>query len=265
MSEFLKSKNSEATSKSFPHHEETNEISHMHHETEHDSTDTTKLKRLFFDNLVSVGHEFRYGKSMNHLDDYEWLENHYMKVLSNPTTYRLIESVRSWDLYTYQHSLDVFVLSSLLAKRTGIDHIKDFSTGCLLHDIGKLHIPRDVLKKPARLTFDEYELIKMHTIYGYTTLLYNDYAEDIANLAKYHHERTDGSGYPCGLLGHEMSAQIKLLGMVDVYCALTLDRPYRKAFSLTEAVNILREESIPTDDPLFIEFIKMLDLPNGNE
>lgn len=180
--------------------------------------------------------------------------------MSNTTIYNYLKKIQEWDFYTYQHSLDVFILGSLFAKKLNLSNIESFSTGCLLHDVGKLKIPKKILKKPSGLNSTEYNLIKNHTIFGYQIMKKLNFSEDIANLAKSHHERINGSGYPKGLKTTEIKTEVKLLSIVDVYSALTLNRPYREAYGSPNAQRILLNECKVVDDYYFHKFFQMLDI-----
>jgi len=220
----------------------------------------SKLKDEFFNSLINFGHEYRYGIALHQEDDFQWLESLYIKFMMNIDISRLIRKLKKWDYESYLHSLDVFILGSLFARKLELDDVESFALGCLLHDIGKLDIPRDILNKPSQLSFKEYELIKNHTIYGYKILKRNNFSEDIALLAKYHHERGNGNGYPEGLTDVDLEDEIKILSIVDVYSALTLNRPYRRAYGSTKAQRILLNECKMVDKIYFYKFFKMLNI-----
>lgn len=134
-----------------------------------------------------------------------------------------------------------------------------------LHDIGKMAIRESILLKPDKLTEDEMDIVRTHTDIGAKNLqeiyIHNEHNEFIKmaiEIARYHHERWDGSGYPCGLKGIEIPLSARITSVVDVYDILTSDRCYRKAFSHEEAMEIMKEESGKGFDPLIIEiFIKI--------
>ncbi|WP_099158054.1 HD-GYP domain-containing protein [Virgibacillus ndiopensis] len=222
--------------------------------------DKSELERDFLNNLSYVAYEYRYGIALHELTDYQWLENLFIKLMSDTTTCELMEKLGNWDFYSYKHSFDVFILGSLLAKKLEIDNIENFATGCLLHDIGKLIVPKSVLNKPSRLNLEEYNLIKNHTVFGYDLLKQHNFSEDAAILAKYHHERVNGSGYPDGLKNTEITDIVKILSIVDVYSALTLDRPYREAYGSATAEKILINECKMVGNYYFYNFFKMLDI-----
>ncbi|WP_157950974.1 HD-GYP domain-containing protein [Peribacillus acanthi] len=217
-----------------------------------------ELRMEFFNNLVSIEHQERYGHALHDLKEYQWLEELFVTIMSNATTRDLMFQVKEWDLYTYQHSFDVFLLSSLMAKRLGVVDIEEFSTGALLHDVGKIRIPQNILAKPGKLTPFEFDVIKNHTVFGYLILLGHDYPESIAYLARDHHEKNNGTGYPTGLTGKEMPKHLPVLSIADIYSALTLDRPYRKAFNPYKAMEVLLKEYQCDDPYLFQRFFMLL-------
>ncbi len=125
------------------------------------------------------------------------------------------------------------------------DRIDTIVSASALHDIGKISIPDSVLLKPGRLTEDEYELMKSHTIRG-AEMLENvdgvwsdDFKRCCANICKYHHERYDGSGYPYGIEGDEIPLEAQLVSIVDVYDALCSERIYKKAYSLDKSFHMI--------------------------
>ena len=146
------------------------------------------------------------------------------------TVTALSEAVDAKDRYTSGHSKRVAEYSRVIAKRMGKNVAEQemiYRAG-LLHDVGKIRIPIDIINKPGKLTDEEYDLIKIHPIIGYHIL--KDISEhyDIAIAAKYHHERYDGKGYPNGLLGENIPELARILAIADSYDAMTSNRSYRK-------------------------------------
>lgn len=129
-----------------------------------------------------------------------------------------------------------------------------------LHDIGKVAIPEHILMKPGKLNDEEMATMKMHTTYGYDTLvkikaLYekNNFINMGIHICKYHHEKYDGSGYPDGLSGNEIPLAARIVAVVDVYDALVSERPYKKAYSQDKALSIIKEGSGNMFDPLLVD------------
>ena len=148
-----------------------------------------------------------------------------------------------YDEYTGNHIIRVGVLSAQIACWLGFedDFVEKIKESAPLHDIGKLLVPRDILKKRGILTSEEYEEMKKHTIYGAKILEGIEEFEMAKNIALYHHEKFDGSGYPYGLKDDDIPIEALIVALVDVYDALRSPRPYKRAFSLQEAFKIITE------------------------
>ena len=135
-------------------------------------------------------------------------------------------------------------------------YLEDISSAAYLHDIGKIGISDSILNKPGKLTNEEFALIKQHTIIGYDLLLEakkklkEETLYTLAlEIARHHHERYDGNGYPDGLSGEEIPLSARIMAIVDVYDALTSKRPYKEAFSHKEALRIIEKDSGSHFDP----------------
>ncbi|MER2128043.1 HD domain-containing phosphohydrolase [Solibacillus sp.] len=175
--------------------------------------------------LGQLSSETRYGKLLNNAEDIQLLAGLFTSYLENPTVYKLLSNLKNHDEATYLHSIDVFTLGTLFAISEGIITIEEVGLGFLFHDIGKLYTASELLKKVQKLTKNEYAVIQYHAMQGYEILHQHGLAH-IAHFAKSHHERVDGSGYPEGLEASELSIELQILQLVDVYSALTMDRPY---------------------------------------
>ena len=141
----------------------------------------------------------------------------------------LSEAVDAKDRYTSGHSKRVAEYSRMIARRMGKSMAEQemiYHAG-LLHDVGKIGIPIEVINKPGRLTDDEYELIKVHPVTGYHILRDISVQNEMAIASKYHHERYDGKGYPNGLVGENIPEVARILGVADSYDAMTSNRSYR--------------------------------------
>lgn len=156
------------------------------------------------------------------------------------------------DDYTFKHSLGVSVLAVTLGKWLGYseESILELSIIGLLHDIGKLKIPEEIVNKPGKLTPEEFELMKRHSLYSYEILLETgDFNEDILLGVLQHHEKINGTGYPDGLKGEEIHEYAKIIAVCDIYSALTSDRLYKYKDSPFNVADYLREESFQSLDP----------------
>ncbi len=141
-----------------------------------------------------------------------------------------LNNVSQVDDYTYGHCVNVSVLCSVICKWLAMDEAtsKDIVTAGLLHDLGKCNISPEILNKPGKLTPEEWEEIKKHTIYGYRMLEMAKAPYNIRVGALMHHEREDGSGYPTGLRGEQIPLIAKIIAIADVYDAMTSNRPHRE-------------------------------------
>jgi len=166
------------------------------------------------------------------------------------------------DQETEGHSKRVTSLALSLAARLGIpeEEISTISRGALLHDVGKIGIPDSILKKPGQLDEEEWKLMKTHPLIAYNMLSRIPYLKESLVIPLYHHEKWDGSGYPEGLKGEKIPLAARLFSVIDVFDALTSDRPYRKAWSKEKAMEYIREQAGRHFDPDIVKtFISMLD------
>ncbi len=153
-----------------------------------------------------------------------------------------ISDIRSIDDYTFSHSVNVCILSLIIGIAMGVkgDNLKDLGTGALLHDVGKVMVSEDILLKPSCLSKNEFEEAKRHTAYGYEILRNSSSINTaVQEIALYHHERLDGSGYPYGLKNSEIPLYARIVAVADVYDALTTDRVYRKKMLPHEVVDYM--------------------------
>lgn len=163
-------------------------------------------------------------------------------ILARKGVVESIGSISTYDGYTFTHSVDVCALAIGIGITLGLSRqeLLDLGTGSLLHDIGKLKIPRNILNKPGRLSPEEYEVIKMHPRLGYETVLKNaDVNPVAARTVLEHHERWDGSGYPEGKAGNDIHLFAAICGVADTYSAMTSNRVYRKAVPFHESYEML--------------------------
>jgi PAS domain S-box-containing protein/putative nucleotidyltransferase with HDIG domain len=150
--------------------------------------------------------------------------------------------VEARDPYTQGHERRVAQLSKLIALEMGLpaSDVDAVEMAALVHDVGKLSIPTEILIKPGRLSQTEFALIKGHSLGGYEILKKIDFGKPIAEIVLQHHERMDGSGYPNGLAGEEISMASRVLAVADVIEAMSSHRPYRPALGLDAAVREVR-------------------------
>jgi len=162
--------------------------------------------------------------------------------------------LKSSDDYTYTHSLNVSLLCNVLGHWLHMTNsqIENITVSGLLHDIGKIQISKDILVKPGKLTKEEFEEIKRHTLLGYQVIKDQNISKDIKLGVLMHHEKIDGSGYPQGLKGADIHPFGKLIAIADIYDAMTSNRSYHKKFSPFKVINMFEQESYGLLDTKFL-------------
>lgn len=176
------------------------------------------------------------------IDAYKTLSNIHVK---QGYFFLQFNKLKGHDEYTYRHALNVSVISSLIGKIIGLpsDTVELLGVMGLLHDIGKMKVPPEILNKPGKLTPEEFEIMKAHTLYGYEMLKNIEGTnERILQSPLYHHERLDGSGYPSGLTGSQIPLEVQIIAIADVFDAIGSDRVYKeKDSSYFAALELMKE------------------------
>ncbi|GGD10289.1 HD domain-containing phosphohydrolase [Pontibacillus salipaludis] len=220
--------------------------------------DRSFYESLFQETLSEVYEEKRYGIALHKRKVIDWLEELFVTIMMESAVSAKLLNLKEKDPYSFNHSFDVFMLGALFSNYLKLDSVIEFATACLFHDIGKLEVPEHVLLKEQKLTFKEFEIIQEHTINGEKMLYENAAPLLTQNMARSHHERLDGSGYPDGLLEGDLSRETMLLSIIDVYSALSLDRVYRSAKPSVEALEILLDSNDLYNYHLVCSFMDML-------
>ncbi|MBT7323668.1 MAG: response regulator, partial [Anaerolineae bacterium] len=163
----------------------------------------------------------------------------------------LVNMLKLRDNETEEHARRVLDFSERMAEEVGITNsaLQHMRWGVVLHDIGKIAIPDSILKKPGPLTKEEYETMKEHVCFAYQMLSALNLPTAVTDIPQYHHEKWDGSGYMMGLSGTDIPLSARLFTLVDVWDALTSDRPYRKAWSIEKTKAYFEEEKGKHFDP----------------
>ncbi|AWE08495.1 hypothetical protein DCE79_14450 [Lysinibacillus sp. 2017] len=216
-----------------------------------------ELGHDFLKVLGTLSSETRYGKALNNSEDVHFLKNLLANYMENPMIYKLFTNLKNHDESTYLHSMDVFTLGTLFALSEGITNIEEIALGYLFHDIGKMNITSTLLNKKERLTKEEYAAIQSHPTKGYQLLCSNGF-EHIAHFAKSHNERLDGSGYPEGLTNDQLSHEMQILQIVDVYSAITMKRSYKDGVAAVIAMEKLIKQHTKFDSNLVYRFIDLI-------
>ncbi|KPL73517.1 phosphohydrolase [Leptolinea tardivitalis] len=158
---------------------------------------------------------------------------------------------------TADHSRRVVEITERIAREMGLreEELLNIKRGALLHDIGKIGVPDNILLKPGPLTSDEWAIMRQHPEFAYRMLKDIDYLQSAIEIPYGHHERWDGSGYPRGLAGTDIPLAARIFSVVDVWDALLSDRPYRPAWDQKTVLNYLQEQSGKQFDPAVVEII----------
>ncbi|MGE7673376.1 HD-GYP domain-containing protein [Lysinibacillus sp. NPDC094403] len=189
-------------------------------------------------------------------------------VSGNDEILTILTDAYLFDEYLYQHSFQVTLYSIAIAKELGYsaEDLRLIGIGALLHDIGKIMVPKEILTKPGRLTSEEFETMKQHTRYGFD-LLRNLHSISliVAHCAFQHHERIDGSGYPRGLVDFEIHPFAKIIGVADVFDAVTTSRVYREKMLPSQGLAIVEAGCGTIYDARIVKALKnsVVHYPNG--
>jgi HD-GYP domain-containing protein (c-di-GMP phosphodiesterase class II) len=173
----------------------------------------------------------------------------------------LVQAIQYRDRYTKTHSDLVAEYAAKLSLQAGLsdEAVRAIRIAGVLHDVGKLIVPDDILKKPGPLTAEEYEVIKRHPLVGEMLIREAPFLEDVIQAVGCHHENYDGSGYPRGLRGDEIPLLGRVMAVADAYSAMCLDRPYRRALSTSEIIAELWAGAGTRFDPHLVQvFVDML-------
>lgn len=192
--------------------------------------------------IKSTLDDIRFGRSINVKQVKNAVENCVESVLNNPSALMLLTQLQNRDEYTSQHSFDVCVLSIAFGRFLGMprESLVELGICALLHDVGKMRVPIEILNKAGDLNDDEFDQIKLHTVHGRDILISaREIPSSAVDVAHAHHEHVDGSGYPRGLKSEQLTLFTRIISIADVYNAVTSERVYHDRQSHMEAVNIL--------------------------
>ncbi|MDG0970295.1 MAG: HD-GYP domain-containing protein [Porticoccaceae bacterium] len=205
--------------------------------------------------------DVRMGKTMDVNTAKSVVDDISKSVMSNSEALISIVRLKNVDEYTYMHSVAVCALMMAMAKALGWqkEQIKEAGLAGLLHDVGKANIPTGLLNKPGSLTEEENKLMRSHPEEGYKILKHQySVSAAILDVCLHHHEKVDGSGYPSGLIGNQISQLTKIASICDVYDAITSDRAYKEGWNPADALKKMSQWTGHLDQVLFQTFVKLI-------
>jgi putative nucleotidyltransferase with HDIG domain len=229
---------------------------------------------------VAEGIQYLYQdtESSNFMDVTRSITNDLVKAIDDNDAIAVdISALKVSDEYTFKHSVDVATMAMIVSRQYGFndEQVQQIGVSGLLHDIGKSRIPTEVLNKAQKLTDEEFALIKKHSLLGYEIL--KDKPE-LSNAVKMgvlqHHEKINGSGYPMGVTEEQIHIFAKIIAVTDIYDALVTERPYKKAFTPRNAVEMIMAMTGELDLQVMQSFLESVilypvgtnvDLSNGEK
>jgi putative nucleotidyltransferase with HDIG domain len=197
------------------------------------------------------------GAAIHRTRLYQTLQDSYIEMVLT-----LVRALDARDSYTGGHSERLAEWAEATARLLGCrdDEAQDIRWGALLHDIGKIAVPDAILRKPSRLTDEEWAIMRQHPVTGEEILRPVERMRGVAHILRHHHERWDGKGYPDGLVAERIPLGGRILAVVDAYSAITDERPYKPARPHAEAVAELRRSAGTQFDLKVVEaFCRMLE------
>jgi putative nucleotidyltransferase with HDIG domain len=235
--------------------------------------DERNMNLIMDEALVHLGAIYKQAEDTNRLT-YGVIRKKLLPAINqmseNASIFSLLHDLQAKDDYTYNHSFGVAILAVMIGKWMKLNkkELSILTVVALLHDIGKLKIPKEILNKADRLTEEEYAIMKKHTLYGYEIIKNTKgFSYRHALIALQHHEREDGSGYPLGLMGNKLDILSKIVAVADVFHAMTTKRVYRDAIPFHQVLQQMQQHAFGKLDPaittLFIE--KLMSASIGSE
>jgi HD-GYP domain-containing protein (c-di-GMP phosphodiesterase class II) len=206
--------------------------------------------------------EVRRGKDIDFRESAPLVDSFIESVFRNEAAAATLFKLRLFDEYTYTHCINVSILSVILGKHQGLDRdaLRELGMAGIFHDIGKARIPETILNKPGKLSESEFAVMKSHPMEGFRLMEGKpSVTADMLRAVLEHHERQDGTGYPRGLKGPDISPFARIISVVDVYDALTSRRVYKEPMAPAKALGLMYQWRDRDFSPLAIErFIKCL-------
>jgi putative nucleotidyltransferase with HDIG domain len=235
-------------------------------------TDMATIKRLYSDAVSVAGDVWDSAQTEGHPDATaarSMIDGLAQAVAQNRTALLALTTLKNYDNYTFTHMVNVSILTMGQARGLGIDGplLREFGLAALMHDIGKVRTPLDILNKPDKLTDDEFVIMKRHVVDGAEILRMTPDVPALAPVVAFeHHLRVDGSGYPNGVARSALNIGTMLCSIADVYDAMRSQRHYQKAFPTDRILAVLkRNDGTQFDQHLVRRFVQLIGIyPAGN-
>lgn len=208
---------------------------------------TNKLRREMLHEIGSKLNEVLFCKAYKYTRTSEYLSRMFESINHNSTIINALDKIRKIDECTFIHSINTSFYSMFIAMCMGLNEqqVINATQAGLLHDIGKIYLPNELLNKRGNLDKEEYEIIKKHTLYGYFLLNeFGDFNLEVRRAVLFHHERIDLSGYSLGACPDYVGVISKIVSVADVYDAMTTDRIYKKGIAPTLAMKFLSTDGM---------------------
>jgi len=213
------------------------------------------------DAVNSMFHEARMGKAIDAEQVQQLVDDIAVSVMRNPDAMVGLARLKNADDYTYMHSVAVCALMIALARELKLPdgQVRELGMAGLMHDVGKMLVPQDILLKPGGLTTEEFDAIKHHPVAGHQLLQASAVSEVVLDVCLHHHEKVNGTGYPAGLKGDQITLAAKMGAICDVYDAITSDRPYKTGWCPAASLSKMTEWCDGHFDPVvFAAFVKCM-------
>ncbi|MBT8150634.1 MAG: HD-GYP domain-containing protein [Gammaproteobacteria bacterium] len=221
--------------------------------------DSQKIHRKAKAVVANMFEDFRNGKLFEPAAMRTAVSNCVDNIIANPDSMLWLTMIKNKDEYTAEHSLNVALLSITLGRAEGlsVEQLNELGLCAMLHDVGKVKIPHEILNKEGSLEAAQFDVMKMHTVHGKKLLLsQKNLPSAAADIALSHHEKVDGTGYPRGLTAEEIPYLVKIVAIADAYDAMTSGRVYSVAKPAAEALKLLlRSKNQHHDERLLNRFI----------
>ena len=244
----------------------------VEHKVDADARDMSTIRRMYSEAVATAGSVWESAETEGRPDATlarTMIDGLAQAVAQNRTALLALTTLKNYDNYTFTHMVNVSILMMGQARALGIDGalLREFGLAALMHDIGKVRTPLDVLNKPEKLTDEEFEIMKRHVVDGAEILRGTPDVPALAPIIAFeHHLRIDGTGYPAGVNRHSLNLGTMMCGIADVYDAMRSQRAYQQSYPTDRILQVLkRNDGAQFDKNLVRRFVQLLGIyPVGN-